>query len=353
MVNEELATYLREGVNQGISLPQLKANLLKSGWAESEVDDAIDKVVRGKRGNLFNFHMSSGQFMMFFLVFILIAAIVVLFALNQHTAVVKKSDVTAGTSFSLARKPVQVQLEGKDATFVYGSTNGDTAKVSINQKSYSFNVSDEKEIDMNDDGVNDISVKLEKIKGSVPVFFVKEISNSTEIILNKTNNSFTFDCGNFNMSSNDSNQSSILCLEKYAKTCSPAKLSYVSEASIFGIITKSNSILEIVGKNESNCLFDMSVVNMSYHYSNASIKEALSNGVTLDEIKQSEKEMNSNSTEFNFVNKCYASLNDVNLLVGELKKGFSEGNTNCSLKQDGSTVCNNTFGDAKFTCVAS
>lgn len=413
MVNRDLVKYFEEGLERGISVSQLKSNLLKEGWDENEVNRAMSKVVPSQSLGL-HLKISSKIFLITFLVFLLLASIILLIVLSDSDVNVSQDDWVSGKSFDLVRKPVKLEFSGEEIVITPDKTFENYTKIRVNSKSYSLNVSEEKEIDSDNDGSVDLLIRLEEIKARIPRLYVKEIisNESGEVVIENTvvvNNSVqnqtevvcvenwscsnwgecsdseevrtcqdlnkcgtienrpslarvceveevvneteeileTVDCGILNLTSEQIDNSSIDCMRLYSGDCEPAKVTYYLESNFFGIRSLSESIFEIIGLDGDNCTLNIINVNATYWYSEELINESLSNNQTLEEIEQSENELNQLSQElFPVTIECSSNSEGVDLFLDLLENGVNNFTTSCE-----GSECSTNYDYAQFDCV--
>lgn len=194
MPNKELVKYFKEGKKEGVSLIDLKTNLLDSGWDIGEIQQALRYVQKEDSGFLKN--LNSKNFILFFLVFFLIVGIILFIAFDKEDVVLNQSDLDSGVLINVARKPVNLVGEDFNSKIVLKKSYSEHVKFTLSNKEYDIGLNESISVDLNGNGETDVFIELRKIKAGVPMFYFGSIANNFNENLNN-DCSPDWDCGLF------------------------------------------------------------------------------------------------------------------------------------------------------------
>ncbi|MDA3837332.1 MAG: hypothetical protein PF542_06970 [Nanoarchaeota archaeon] len=186
MANEELVRYFKEGMDRGASSVQLKNNLLDSGWSKTEIVDAFNEYVTGIKTTTHSLKFDYKILIIVAVVFVLIGAVILFSNLNSDGLVLTKSDLSSGKYVELVRKPVIIDLDGKVSTLTLDSTYSNYARINVNGVVIKIEKT-ERKLDLNFDGVNDILIRIDKIKSGIPTIYLRLFEKKD--VVNESNSS--------------------------------------------------------------------------------------------------------------------------------------------------------------------
>lgn len=99
-------------------------------------------------------------------------------------------------------------------------------------------------------------------------------------------------------------------------------MTYTSEITLFDVVTKTTSSLEIVGTNASKCVFRSKTLENSVHYNDEMVRRMLEYGLTRSEISESEKNAGQQAAlAIGDEKTCQFSTTDLSAMLERWKAG--------------------------------
>ncbi|MDA3837331.1 MAG: hypothetical protein PF542_06965 [Nanoarchaeota archaeon] len=181
MVNQELVTYFQEGMNRGVSLIKLKSDLLENGWRPEDVQSALSFIGGNKVSNTSSPILKPGILLVGFLFVLIVGSFFFILFYDKGTSLTE-DDLEKGQSIKLIRESVMINLNGKTSTITLEEAYSNYTKIKINGVSVTLNLSEDKKVDLDSDGINDIIIRLEKISGGIPEIYLKKLDRVVTLI---------------------------------------------------------------------------------------------------------------------------------------------------------------------------
>jgi len=183
MIYPQLVEYIKKSLEKKIPLSQTKQSLLTKGWRKSDIDEAISLInknqknfpeVKSKIKNkpLINYLLILGIVV---LIFILAAGFVIYFAMIMPKEI-SDIDILQGVSIKIGSgKGINFNFDNEKHRIAVTSINLDSADITVYSLpiSRTFFVGQEQGFDLNDDNINDLSVRLENITKQKAIFYIQ------------------------------------------------------------------------------------------------------------------------------------------------------------------------------------
>lgn len=190
MVDKEILNYIKKGVKRGFPIAELKQSLLAKGHADFDVDEAIKEYKSnsggGKNVNPPGKSLSffSPKFVLYSIIGIL-ATFVVLFLViwtNQGagSTTYLSEGLDQGLSVDLMQNRIELDVNGENKTLKFGSSSETSVSIDYGKDEESLQVGEKKNLDLDDDGIYDLEIRLDAIVGGIPKLYFKKIELTVE-----------------------------------------------------------------------------------------------------------------------------------------------------------------------------
>ena len=159
-----------------------------------------------KKKNRIQFYLILGITFVFLLVIIIL-----LVYYFQKPSVIKQEEIAAGKDFDLNKgKSIKFDLNDEEHLITADSIKNNSVTISVQseKKIIVLIIGEEKTIDINGDGKEDILVKLKKIENEKAYFKIKKVNETENIlaIINETSCSENWQCTNWSICNSNGNQ---------------------------------------------------------------------------------------------------------------------------------------------------
>lgn len=178
MVQEEVIQYIKSSQASGYTVDQIRKQLLNQGYTSADIEEAIAKVQqesppksasptegRPKRSLLFIFIP--------LLILIIITVLVYLFIASKAAPGMQIGELSEETSIALSEgEKISFTVNNEDHSLEVTSVRDDTVNIIVRStiSTFTLSPSEEKEVDFDRDGINDLRVKVKSIlSGKVDV----------------------------------------------------------------------------------------------------------------------------------------------------------------------------------------
>ena len=196
MANREIIDYLKSGLKRGFSLEELRQNLLARGFFDYDINEAVKELEENKEeikkpDKTFSFfspkfvvYSSIGFFVLFMLTLFFILK-------TPSSTVILNEDLSEGFSVDMVQNKIEIELDDGKETMNLDFVEENSIDISFSDEEDSLEIGEEKEIDLDGDGVEDVSIKLESIVEGVPKLYFKKLEKIRERVENETILNFT------------------------------------------------------------------------------------------------------------------------------------------------------------------
>lgn len=389
MVSKAIIGHIRSQLNKGISLEEIKKNLVSQGLPLSEINQAFSNFKSGGSNAVPLTKQRIGYNVKIFLgvVFVIILILAFFFILSNVSKPAKsiftidEFNLLKGVYINLSEtSEVNLILNDQGYIFIVDSVEENFICLSGDLNNTCFSIGEEKYFDLNNDYENDLFLKLIKIEDKLATLnlqkqkstlcsenwdcsewsicingFEKRVCvdlNSCgtninkplvrDICLDNASQTYSAPPGSF-LDCGISNESYVNeCFLNAAETCTASAITgfaYIEEDPIlatFGLNVSTNfsSYMEIKGPDENNtCVFYEKVLSYSQAYHPDYVQVLLNSGnYTFEEILQQEIELNSSAQEIIGIwNLCMYNQEGLVAMLNDYFENPS-GNMNCSVE---------------------
>ncbi len=192
MTNKDIFEYIKGGLKRGFPLEELKSNLLARGFFDYDISEAINELNSKKEEikkpeKVLSFFSPKFVLYSVFGFFVMFLLVIFFLLKGSSSAVVLSEDLSEGVSIDMMQNKIQIELDGEKENLELEVVLNDSIKVNFGNQNEILEIGEEKEIDLDGDGLVDISVKLESIVDGIPKLYFKKIEielEDNEMVLN-------------------------------------------------------------------------------------------------------------------------------------------------------------------------
>ncbi|HKL23971.1 MAG TPA: hypothetical protein VJ912_01415 [Candidatus Nanoarchaeia archaeon] len=180
MVDPRIINYLRKNLARGFSEKQLKNKLIKTGWPESSVKQALNQI----HGKPKESKKSKNKTIFYFLggIFIIIIIFLGLFFFNPKTEQIPSEDLNQGTSQNIEQgKSKKFTINQVEHEIKVKSIQEDKVTVEIRSDpiELELKVGEVKKVNLDDDNYYDLELKAESTEEDSVKIYMKEINEQS------------------------------------------------------------------------------------------------------------------------------------------------------------------------------
>jgi hypothetical protein len=186
MTKKDLIEYLKGGLKRGFPLEELKQNLLARGFFDYDINEAIielnsmkEEIKKPKR----TFSFFSPKFILYSIFGFFILFIFTIFFILKSSAsiVILGKDLSEGLSVDMMHNKIEIEMDdGKKEKIELEIVLDDSIKINFGKQNTVLEIGKEKEIDLDGDGLNDVTIKLESIFEDIPKLYFKKLVRAQE-----------------------------------------------------------------------------------------------------------------------------------------------------------------------------
>ncbi len=125
--------------------------------------------------------------------FFIFLVLVIFYVFNSQSSTILNDDLSEGLSVDMMQNKIEFDLDGKKENLNLDVVENNSVTISFADSEDSFEIGEEKEIDLDGDGTDDISIRLESITDSIPRFYFKKLEQKMQEKINNSNSSFEED----------------------------------------------------------------------------------------------------------------------------------------------------------------
>lgn len=183
----DLVDYLRNGLNSGMSMPELKEDLSAKGWSKKNINEAIselnsipfDKISYGNAEKLEKSPFVSIKSIMFISGILLVGLFFMFSSFNSETiSEVIINDISNGTVIEFTESNVNIKMENGLMNFKIRGVDEYIVRYTFGNFEGELFLRETIVVDSDSNGENDTELRLEKIIDGVPQIYIKEIQKN-------------------------------------------------------------------------------------------------------------------------------------------------------------------------------
>ena len=185
MINEFVVNYIIENLNKDYEIASIQKDLIGQGYSIEIVTDSIKYVLLENKHKILDSVQTSNpikknkNYMLILIILIIIIGLSILLYLNLSSNKISEEDLHTGISFTLKENDsINFNLNKEKQKMEVNSINFNSVNLNIKNNLINIKIGDEKKLDLNNDGLYDIQIKLNNINNNILEIYLKTISKN-------------------------------------------------------------------------------------------------------------------------------------------------------------------------------